>query len=826
MDQQYKTDTVYIKSDITETSAITEVIQAFQNPTNKFVELTISIPTKSEAQFSKFSATIGTKKVVSKIFTKEKAQEKYTDSIAGGNVGVYSSYRSSGTYDVVIGNLGPSETIILTSEFLQILSSYDMSYEFSFIQKYPTFSIKNDKKQNIQNPNGLHKKIVGELNLKTKTKITRLIMINPNPKLTITKQINDDYLEAKITLKQEEVNKDSRGRQLFTTTSLVFRTEKITVPTLYAQYDPKKNETSYLLNFIYNSPSLKPIPIPDKPDLDDSVSYYSKYQSSEINDSPGLFIFVVDQSGSMRGKAIELVKSSLLLFIQSLPPRSFFQLIGFGSHFVKYNENPIEYTKENVENVIKKINELQADLGGTDIYSPLSYIFQEGIKDYEGIPFQKTIFLLTDGYVDDKDSCLYVIEKYSEKFRIHSLGIGNDFDKELIEKAGKLGKGSYSFIENIEEMNKIIIEALNKSLRPYLSNGIIEIKHDKLKNTNYIFPQKISYIYQDDIINYGFICEGQVESAPINFVFTAANVKEEINKEIKQNIAIDKVELITDGDLFAKIVMGNILKEESLPEEKIIELSKNYQILSTKTALFGEIESEQANTTGELEKLQFNVHYNKIMEKKPKKPGLPTNYGGHGGFRGGGVRGGGFRGIALGGMMPQMMLKRQCVGSTCGMPKSKKGGLISGISNFVSNKLFSKKEMPDTMIQEDNDMCIGMDCEGMTQPSSSLKAPSFSFNDVMLSQDIILGYWDKNDKTNSVLQRNDIKNIYQKIRAYIENDEQLKEKEKILTTITILYYIFEVEKDKVPEVKLIINKAKKFLSSYNLNYDLVISKIK
>ena len=146
MDQQYKTDTVYIKSNITETSAITEVIQTFQNPTNKFVELTISIPTKSEAQFSKFNATIGTKKVVSKIFTKEKAQEKYTDSIAGGNVGVYSSYRSSGTYDVVIGNLGPSETIILTSEFLQILSSYDMSYEFSFIQKYPTFSIKNDKK--------------------------------------------------------------------------------------------------------------------------------------------------------------------------------------------------------------------------------------------------------------------------------------------------------------------------------------------------------------------------------------------------------------------------------------------------------------------------------------------------------------------------------------------------------------------------------------------------------------------------------------------------------------------------------------------------------
>ena len=40
----------------------------------------------------------------------------------------------------------------------------------------------------------------------------------------------------------------------------------------------------------------------------------------------GLFIFLIDQSGSMEGKPIYLVKETLLLFIHSLPKKSYFQL--------------------------------------------------------------------------------------------------------------------------------------------------------------------------------------------------------------------------------------------------------------------------------------------------------------------------------------------------------------------------------------------------------------------------------------------------------------------------------------------------------------------
>ena len=63
----------------------------------------------------------------------------------------------------------------------------------------------------------------------------------------------------------------------------------------------------------------------------------------------------------MEGKPISLVKEALLLFIQSLPKKSYFHLIGFGTYFKKYNEVPVEYNEENFAKIINIIKELDAD---------------------------------------------------------------------------------------------------------------------------------------------------------------------------------------------------------------------------------------------------------------------------------------------------------------------------------------------------------------------------------------------------------------------------------------------------------------------------------
>ena len=63
-----------------------------------------------------------------------------------------------------------------------------------------------------------------------------------------------------------------------------------------------------------------------------------------------------------------------------------------------------------------------------------------------------------------------LITTNSSKFRIHSIDIGNDFDKILIERCSRLGKGTSSFVEEVEKINSVVINTLNKCLRPYITD--------------------------------------------------------------------------------------------------------------------------------------------------------------------------------------------------------------------------------------------------------------------------------------------------------------------------------------------------------------------
>ena len=106
-----------------------------------------------------------------------------------------------------------------------------------------------------------------------------------------------------------------------------------------------------------------------------------------------MFIFLIDQSGSMSGNAIKIASKALLLFLQSLPVGSLYQIIGFGSNYKKYDEEPKEYNEENIKKSLKLIEEIKA---GTNIYNPLKDIYEScDVYDKNNLP--KKIFLLTDG---------------------------------------------------------------------------------------------------------------------------------------------------------------------------------------------------------------------------------------------------------------------------------------------------------------------------------------------------------------------------------------------------------------------------------------------
>ena len=555
--QERQDDIVYISSKINEIFSTTEVKQSFTNELENLIELSISFPIIERLTLSKFIVTIDDKTIISKVLTKEKAEEKYNDSVSSGNVGVISRYEENyKTYSVNIGNLQPKKQIKLKSIFIEMIDTTDLSYQFNIMEKYPSFHYNGYEYKNTEN-----KKINAIFKIETQSKITRLIapFLKGEAKNNCIYKINysQDYKKAEIEYKNDKHILNSNREGDNNTFNILFRTENMNKPILYCQYNPELKETAYSINYTYISKYLKEIPICEKPDEDNTISYAAKYEENVTNETPGLFIFLIDQSGSMSGNSIELVKRSLLLFIQSLPKESYFQLIGFGSDFIKYNEEPVIYSKENVKNIINIINSLKANLGGTNISSPLREIYNSD-NVYSKINLSKNILILTDGEVDNRNECINLIAANSNKFRIHSIGIGNYFDKILIEKCGKLGKGTSSFVKNVENINSVIIDTLNKGLRPYITDIKFEFENYKEEISSSIISCNPinNFVYQNEIMNYSFILPGKKELSNLKIKIIG---KDPIN-QIENITKFDKIIKLENGEQMSKMIVGKALK--------------------------------------------------------------------------------------------------------------------------------------------------------------------------------------------------------------------------------------------------------------------------
>ena len=791
-EEENKEETIYIQSDVNEFYAITQVTQYYKNNNNKPVELNIIYPLRKEINFRKFSITINGKKSVSKIFEKEKANEKYSDAIASGNVGIISKYaeKDPNCYSLNIGNIEPNAMVELTSEFIQFITSDDMSLCFSVMTNYPSFSdsISRDYLKNI----------CGKISLKTHSKITRLVNQNFTIDKYFKRVFNQDNTVCDIEYKILNSSKNYNS-----TLNILFRTEKINEPYLLSQYNPDKDETSYIFGMIHDQ---KPIPAPDKPDTDLNINYYQKYQSNEKTDTPSLFIFLVDQSGSMAGSSMRLVSESLLFFLQSLPKDSYFQIIGFGSSFKKINDKPVIYNKENVKYTMDIIRNLKADLGGTDISSPLKDIFNS--KDYDDINLGRNLFILTDGEVDNREECLELISTNSEKFKIHAIGIGSSFDKILIQNAGIQGKGSYNFVNNVSEINSIIIQSLSKCLRSYLLNTKLNL--DKIK-PEYEFMPKNNFIYPDEIINYYFIIKGKNNNDNIQINFQSQKKNENF---IFSNEKIIKEK---DGEIVGQIIIGNIIKNSDNLEDNLeIKLSKNYQILSKKTSLFAVAEGQESNKISEFkqitkrEKPKYNIEEEGDYDDKDDDIGF--------------------------GMLessPPMKkfskakernispLRELPMASYCmAAPDDDEDDFDYDRGNNYNN--YNIKSSND-------DVCYNMCCkkemfleEQEIKSKNIEKEVEFSNKELLLTQDIFDGYWNLNPQTNLLIEKQ--KAVYEKIEKIMK--EKNLDKEEIKITLLVLYYLNNDSSINKNEFSLIIKKAITFLEKNGINYEDILNSIK
>lgn len=636
------TEIIYIIARVNEIFASTEIHQFYVNLKENPVELTLSYPIQTDFILSKFRIKLNGKTIVSKILNKEKAEKKYDDSIASGNSSFISRYSNRGnSFEINIGNVLPNEKIELMTEYYQILSSEDLSYCFRLIQIYPQLKLNKSKFYEYYG-------IKCDIHISTMSPLTRLVTLNKIKLFHYNENIVDNFQYAKISITSGNIvskgkNVEISNKKLpYSCLKILFRTEECNSPTLYYQYDKTKNETAYFFHFLISNVKVLnkyEMLISENKieeinqlgnsldlfvDTDNKISYYNKYISLLDNSvpSPSNFIIIIDQSGSMSGNPIETLKQSIIMFLKNLPYNSYFQLIGFGSTFKVYNEQPYLFNDNNINKILLEIKKIKADLGGTNLYKPLYYVYSS-FEKYKKLNLANNIIVFTDGLVPNIEQLCHTISNNKKHFRLHALGIGLNFDKNLIDRMSQAGKGIKAYIPDYLSINIVIFKILQMYTRSYYKNLelIIEKENNYFNNKNYIIFPNSSFIYPDELLVNAFISNGEPRKTYEGLKAILKFQKGVKNEEKANNYEIKNIFKFPDGNTLSRLIIGNYINStlNPIPADECIKLSKDYQILSQHTAIFGEILRENENTTGSLLEVSNN-YLNEAVEPKYSTP--------------------------------------------------------------------------------------------------------------------------------------------------------------------------------------------------------------
>ena len=546
-------DKIIVNTYANEIYSKVEVTLHYINKKDNPIELIIEIPMRSELIFDSFIAKIKDEIIKSKIVEKEKAEEKYNDTMAKGNTGILTSYNlEEKFYSVKIGNLPSKETLELKCYFIQFIPINKGYFCLNIIKDFPKIL------------NFTPNQIKGEVIIETNSEITEIDSKKG-------KYENEKKTKFIINYENDEIEK------------VMFKTKNMSTPSLLCQYNQVTNETNYVFNILV-----------EKEQKINQVKY------------PCLFILVIDQSGSMSGYKINNVSKTLSNLIESFPPDSYYQLIGFGSDFTKYNLKPKINSKENINNSLEIINSLQADLGGTNLSSPMKDILKYSYSDYQNIQLSKQIIVLTDGEINFGDNTTELIKLHNNEFKIHLIGIGSDVNKDSIINISKAGNGSYHFIDDVSDLKNKIFEILNDCTKEYINNYSFILDNKAVYELQPI--NKITYC--NDSLNYCFIKENKINN-DINIKFNWENLKEKCQKEYQ--FKSDEILKMKDGEELSKLIIGLSFKYNIINNEKEqIDFSKKYQVLSEYTTLFADIEND-VPITNEIKTFEAIINSDSVL---------------------------------------------------------------------------------------------------------------------------------------------------------------------------------------------------------------------
>jgi len=179
--------------------------------------------------------------------------------------------------------------------------------------------------------------------------------------------------------------------------------------------------------------------------------------------------FVIDKSGSMQNAdKMDWVKESFDIFIEEVRSIDFVSLVVFDdTAAVLYPSTKMNSRERRL--AFKRVVHSITPGGGTNLRAGLELGYQQVLSNFRN-EYTNRVLFLTDGR-GESTGILEMAESYKLMgINVSTIGVGTDFDLNLMSDLAKRGGGSSRFISDREEMEEIFGSDLDRMVVPVARN--------------------------------------------------------------------------------------------------------------------------------------------------------------------------------------------------------------------------------------------------------------------------------------------------------------------------------------------------------------------
>jgi len=527
---------------ITDQVAETFVDQVFKNNYHRDLEGTYIFPIPEDASISKFSMFVGNEEIKGEVLDKDKARSIYEDIVRRRKDPALLEYYSDGMFKARVYPIparGETRIKLGYSEILKLsggICGYKYTLGTEKFSKDPLESVK--------------------LNIELESKKPIKSIFSPTHNIR-TEKLSDH--RAKITY-IEENSRPNKDFVLYYTTSA----EDIGF-SLLTHYDDK--EGGFFLGMV--SPKVE-------------LSTDKKVKKNVI--------FILDTSGSMKGKKIEQARGALRFCLNSLNPGDRFNIIDFDDRIESFRSELVEVSSANTDDALEFVRKTEAE-GGTDINSALL----TGLEQIRSDERPDFLIFLTDGLptvgvTQLKDIVRNVNEENKYNAKIFVFGVGYDVNTHLLDKLASESRATSDYVSPDEDIEVKVSHFFKKISNPILTDLVL--RFDGVE-TSQIYPQQFPDLFQGSQLIILGKFEGRGD-CDVTLTGSAENEKKKYDYDVNFVREKDKNSFVPL--LWATRRIGYLVdqirlygKDKELVDE-IVRLSKKYGIITEYTSFLIDVD--------------------------------------------------------------------------------------------------------------------------------------------------------------------------------------------------------------------------------------------